>query len=283
MTRISSSYTASGLTTGRMPGMSLSVRSMNRADRIIRRSVSQERKKQLNYNPREISSAILRANKSQSAGRIAVQAKGKLANLLKCKGTGQYNESELNMAIIHAKRMVRCAQMKTRNLRQEERSRKQYENEAKAELRQEKSEAKARAARKERELEQKYNLERMQRVQKEKSQKRDLMRQKKFHRSQERSKLNEADMDYLKQQIRELHFSENNNAAVNIGVVLDLSAQAVQLSEVQLEQQLEQETAQELAALEQAAGVSGIERAAESAVPRVSGIEGVAVGVNVIV
>ncbi len=76
-------------------------------------------KKHVNYNPREIRSALMRATKSQSAGQVLCQARSKLANLAKCKGTGMYNESELSSAIIHAKRMVSCAKMKTKNLKQE--------------------------------------------------------------------------------------------------------------------------------------------------------------------
>ncbi len=247
-----SSYTASGLATGTMPSMSLSVKGMNGTTKITQKSSSQNKKKKLNYNPREISSAILRANKSQSAGRVAVQAKSKLINLQKCKGTGQYDEGELNLAIAHAKRMVQCAKMKTQNLRQEERSKKRYEKEAKAELRQEKNEIKARVARKERNLEQKSNIEHMQRVQKQKSQKRELMRKKKFHRSQEQSKLNEADMNYLKQQLRGLREPYSASRSFSAGVAVDLSAEAMRLAEVQMEQQLaeaqiEQQIAQQMA------------------------------------
>ena len=258
-----SSYTASGLSTGTLPSMSLSIGSLDSTSRVVRstRSQNRVRKKQLNYNPREISSAILRASKSQAAGRVAVQAKGKLANLMKCKGTGQYDEGELNIAIIHAKRMVRCAQMKTQNLRQEERDSKHYEKEAKEELRQEKNKVKARAAQKERNLEQKYNLERMQRIQKQKSEKRELIRRKKFHRSRERGKLNEADMEYLKQQMRGLR--EPYSSSGDTGVTLDLSMQAMQMTEVQMteaqmEAQIEQEIAQQMAAVEGMTGAEGM-------------------------
>lgn len=277
-----SSYTASGLGMGNMPAITISTNSMNAAGKVSRRSFSQSknRKRNLNYNPREISSAILRANKSQSAGRVVVQAKNKLTNLLKCKGSGQYNEGELNMAIAHAKRMVQCAQLKTQNLRQEERSRKRYENEAKQELRHEKNELKARAARKEQNLEQKYGIERMQRIQRQKSEKRELIRKKKFHRSQERSKLNEADMDYLKRQLRDLRVPYSA-ADANTGVVLDLSAQAMQLTEAQIEQEMAQvegmaDIAMSGISTGSAAGVSAGEAAPGAAVP-------VAASVNILV
>lgn len=235
--KVSSSYTASGIATGAMPAMNVSTGSINSTRHVARNSNRQVKKKQLNYNPRELSSAILRAHKAQAAGRVTAMAKMKLSSLLKCKGTGQYNEGELATAIAHAKAMVRCGQLKTQNLRQEEREKKHFEAEVKAELRQEKNKIKARVARKERDLEQKSSVERMNRVQKEKSQKRELMRKKKFHRSHERSKLNEADMDYLKQKIHDMR-SEGSAAETTPGVTLDLSAEAMQMTDVQLQAQI---------------------------------------------
>lgn len=266
-----SSYTASGLATGTLPSMSLSTGSINSTSRVARKTTggNKNRKKQLNYNPREMSAAILRAKKSQSAGRVAVQAKNKLSNLMKCKGTGQYDEGELNIAIAHAKRMVQCAQMKTRNLRQEERAKKQYENEAKTELRQEKNKVKSRAVRKEREQEQKNNIDHMQRIQKQKRERRELIRKKKFHRSQERSKVNEADIEYLKQQMRDLREPYSTGAGAFTGATLDLSIEAMQLSEIQLEQQI----AQQMAAVE--SGMEGTGVAANAGYTSVAAATGV--------
>lgn len=243
-----SSYTASGLATGNLPAMTMSIKGAGGTTKVTKRYSNQNKKKQLNYNPRELSSAILRAKKSLSASKVTAMAQSKLISLSKCKGTGQYNDAEVNMAIAHAKRMVRCAKMKTQNLLQEERSKKRYEREAKEELRQEKNEIKARAARKEYNLEQKTKLERMQRIQKQKSQRRELMRKKKFHRSQERSKLNEADMDYLKQQLRGLREPYRPGAVSFSGATLDLSSEAMQLAEIQMEQKLlEQQVEQQIA------------------------------------
>lgn len=258
-------YTAGGLATGGVSGMSLSVKNGSKVGNVNRRTSGQMKKKQLNYNPREISSAILRASKSQAAGRVMVMAKSKLTNLQKCKGTGQYNEGELDMAIAHAKRMVRCAQLKTQNLRQEERERKRYEREAKEELRQEKNKLKSKAARKERDLEQKCSLERMQRIQKEKSERRDFVRKKKMHRSHERSKVNEADMEYLKQQVRGMREPYTANNRGMSCVTLDLSAQAMQLSEAQMEAQIAQEMAAMEAGMDGAEGISGETVGAETA------------------
>lgn len=237
-----STYTASGLVTGNLPSMSVSTNSLSSISKVTQRTTGRNKnqKKQLNYNPREMSAAILRAKKSQSAGRVLTQTKSKLSNLMKCKASGQYNDAEVNVAIAHAKKMVQCAQMKTQNLRQEERAKKKFENEAKADLRQEKNEEKARAARKERAQEQKSGLARMQRIQKQKSQKRELVRKKKFHRSEEQSKVNEADFNYLKQQLRNLRNPYSSSGGASTGVTLDLSAEAAQLTDAQIEQQAQQ-------------------------------------------
>ena len=109
------SYSAGGVASGSMQG-SISTDSAKRYGGIPKKdNKNKVKKKNVNYNPREIRSALTRAKRSQSAGQVLAQAKGKLANLLKAKGTGQFKESELAAAIIHAKRMVRCAQMKTQN------------------------------------------------------------------------------------------------------------------------------------------------------------------------
>lgn len=229
-----SSYTAGGLATGNMPYMSLSTESLSSKTKSTTRTSNQRGTKKLNYNPREISSAILRASKAQTAGRVAVLAKNKLGMLMRCKGTGQYNDGEVNMAIAHAKRMVQCAQIKTQNLRQEERMKKRHEQEAKTEQHQEKNKIKAQAARQEKNLDQKNRIEHMQMVEKQKSLNRELIRKKKFHRNQERGKVNEADMKYLKAQLRELQEPYSASA----GVVVDLSAQALGQAEAQIEQQV---------------------------------------------
>lgn len=261
-----STYTAGGIATGNLPAMSVSTNSLNSTSKVTQRTTGRNKnqKKQLNYNPREMSAAILRAKKSQSAGRVAAQAKTKLSNLMKCKASGQYNTAEVNVAIAHAKKMIQCAQMKTQNLRQEERAKKRFENEAKAELRQEKNQEKARAARKERAQEQKNGLARIQRIQKQKSQKRELIRKKKFHRSQEQSQVNEADFNYLKQQMRGLREPYSSSAGASSGVILDLSVEAAQLTDAQIEQQAQQ-IANEMSTGTTATGSSVSQEAAVSA------------------
>ena len=85
-------------------------------------------KKSLSYNPKEISSQILRAKKTVGAARVLSRARAKLAMLKKAQATGEYDSAELENAIAHAKRMVECADMKVNNLREEDRLRKRAED-----------------------------------------------------------------------------------------------------------------------------------------------------------
>ena len=80
------------------------------------------------YNPKEISSQILRAKKTVGAARVLSRARAKLAMLKKAQATGEYDSAELENAIAHAKRMVECADMKVNNLREEDRLRKRAED-----------------------------------------------------------------------------------------------------------------------------------------------------------
>lgn len=91
-------------------------------------SKSKNGKKALSYNPKEISSQILRARKTVGATQVLSRARAKLAMLKKAQSTGEYDSAELENAIAHAKRMVECADMKVNNLREEDRLRKRAEN-----------------------------------------------------------------------------------------------------------------------------------------------------------
>lgn len=82
----------------------------------------------MSYNPKEISSQILRAKKTVGAARVLSRARAKLAMLKKAQATGEYDSAELENAIAHAKRMVECADMKVNNLREEDRLRKRAED-----------------------------------------------------------------------------------------------------------------------------------------------------------
>ena len=212
-------------------GANVTVRSNSKAKTGQTGKISTSKgKKQLNYNSKEISSQLMRASKSRNAAQVLTRAKSKVNSLQRCLGTGQYNDNEVRSAIIHAKRMVKCAQMKVRNLREEEQIGKNNDREhSEKELRQ-KSEVKRRVSRKEKELKTKVMLEETQQVIKEKSMRQELLRKRRLHRNQERSKISEADMKYLKDKMNERGSSYSGDS----GVAIELSSAAAGLSELQL-------------------------------------------------
>lgn len=96
-------------------------------------SKSKSGKKSLSYNPKEISSQIMRAKKAVGASQVLSRARAKLAMLKRAQATGEYDLAELENAIAHAKRMVDCAGMKVSNLREEDRLRKKAQEKAERE------------------------------------------------------------------------------------------------------------------------------------------------------
>ena len=97
-------------------------------------SKSKNGKKSLSYNPKEISSQILRAKKTVGASQALSRARAKLAMLKRAQATGEYDSAELENAIEHAKRMIECADTKVNNLKEEERLRKKAEDKAEREV-----------------------------------------------------------------------------------------------------------------------------------------------------
>lgn len=237
------SYTASGIFGGGMQGNV----SVNRTKHTSapRRSSQKAKKKPVKYNPREIRNALLQVSKSQSAGKVLCQAQAKLTNLLKCKGTGQYNESELTNAIIHAKRMVRCARMKTQNLKQEEQLQRKQRKEARAEKQQQKNDIKVRVKQKEQNLRQEVKLEKLQKLQKQRQKQFELEQRRRLHRILEKGEMDEADLEYTKsmsnsEEAPDITACQPVYYSVN-GVELELSRNGMELTEAQIEQQIEQQ------------------------------------------
>lgn len=166
-----------------------------------RKRSSSTKKKALNYNSREISSQLMRASKSRNASNVLGKAKSKLAQLQRCKGSGQYNEGEVEVAIAHAKRMVKCAQLKYGNLKQEEALKKSYERKETSDRLQKKNEIK----------------------------RREFLRKRRAHRDEERNKIMEAELKYQHDK-----FNHSQGTAEYAAVSLELSATAMNMSELQL-------------------------------------------------
>lgn len=232
-----------------MNGM-LTIKNTNRmqagisAIRMTNRKSESKTKKQLNYNHREISGQLVRAKKSQNAATVVTRAKSRLAALQRQAGSGQYDSKEMANALAHARRMVRCAQLKVQNLREEEQEQRAHKRENRSEKQQNQNEVKRRVAQKERKVKSKLVTQEIQNAAKEKRTRRELAQKRRIHRNQEQNQITEADMKYLK------GLKENNGGANNCfsqGAVLDLSMEAAAMAEVQmLEAQIQQQVEQEM-------------------------------------
>ena len=94
----------------------------------VRTTTNKKKKyKRLNYNYREVSGRILRSKTSVSARQTVTHARTVVAMLRRRYGCGEYNDRDLEIAIIHAEKMVRIAKKKLKNLRAEEQARRTSE------------------------------------------------------------------------------------------------------------------------------------------------------------
>lgn len=218
-----------------------------RMSAIGRTGSSTKAKKQLNYNHREISGQIMRAKKAQNAANVLSRAKSKLATLQRQAGSGQYDTKEVANALAHARRMVRCAQLKVRNLRVEEQELKAHNRESSAKAQQKQNEVKRRVAQKEQELKKKVAVEEMQEVAREKRKRNEMVQKRRMHRNQERSRINEADMKYIKGLMEQPQGMDTNVSAGSCAM-LDLSMEAAALAEVQMLAQAQQQMEAEIEA-----------------------------------
>lgn len=185
-------------------------------------------KKMLHYNAKSLSAQILRATKSRTASTALVKAKNTVSSLKRCLGTGEYNDSEVEVALAHAKKMVKCAQAKVTNLKQEEALQRKYIREKSAKEQQQKSEVKRRVHQKEQDLKEKVVTEELQQIQKEKKQKQELTRKRQMHRKTERNELNEADMKYLQDTMEYRHENHVDCSSVSV----DLSSAGMSMNEL---------------------------------------------------
>lgn len=233
------------------------------ADRVKAANNQAKRpKKRLNYNPREISSQLARAHKSRNAAVVLARAGIKLGVLQQAYASGQYNESEVRIAIAHAKRMVECARVKTSNLKEEEILKKRNDRDHNSGEQKKRNEVKRRVRQKEQNLKIKMSLEEDQRILKEKNRKQQLLQKRRMHRNDEQRRITEADMKYLEDQMKN---NQSDKTVRYEGVSLDLSAEAAKMAELQqLEQQIEQEIELEVEMEYAAMDAGGLSSAAVS-------------------
>lgn len=77
-------------------------------------------KKRLQYNFKAVSAQILLSKNSNSASKAVTKARGTIAILLRKMKTGEYDDKEVELAIVHAKKMERIAKKRMKHLKQEE-------------------------------------------------------------------------------------------------------------------------------------------------------------------
>lgn len=83
-----------------------------------------KKKKRLPYNFKEISVRILQSKTSGNARQVLTYARGQAALLRQKLKSGEYDDSELVNAVIHAEKMVRIAKKRMKHLKEEEKAEK---------------------------------------------------------------------------------------------------------------------------------------------------------------
>ena len=78
------------------------------------------KKKRFPYNHKEISAQLMRTKTPGEASRVAARARRRVAQLLRSKKNSEYDEAEIEAALLHAEQMERVAQKRRRNLEVEE-------------------------------------------------------------------------------------------------------------------------------------------------------------------
>lgn len=192
-------------------------------------------KKKLNYNHREISNMLLRAKRSQSAAAVLSTAKSKYASLKKTTATGQYNRREVANAINHARRMIQCAELKLRNLKEEERESKKQSQKGSMNFQKHKNQRKKQAHEKNDKKAKQLYQEQLTEIQREKRKQQELKQKALQNRTKELGKIIEANMKY----------QSGRNISEQEGAAVLLLNRHMPLSEEQIRKQLDRETAQE--------------------------------------
>ncbi len=115
-----------GVLTGRV---SISRAAKGSSGGAVQKTADSGKRKRVNYNYRAVTGRILRAKTSAGAAVVVTYARMMAAMLRKKYGSGEYDDKELEIAIIHAEKMVRIAKKKLKNLKMEERKRRILEAE----------------------------------------------------------------------------------------------------------------------------------------------------------
>lgn len=84
-----------------------------------------KKSKRLQYNFKQISSLIMKSKTSTNARRVVTKARAKVVELLRKKYNSDFDNRELDAAIIHARKMERIARKRMKHLKEEEQAKKQ--------------------------------------------------------------------------------------------------------------------------------------------------------------
>ena len=154
-------------------------------------------KQPVNYSFRKVSAAIARAKNVNQASNALTSANSALSALRRKSASGQYNDDELQIAINHAKKMVRVARKKVQNIRRES----QMESDDKGTVHRKQNETGQKIVRRRKKADEKEDA--LQELQLLKKQMKTRREQEKYsHRRHEGQNLMSADMEYLQKMIR---------------------------------------------------------------------------------
>lgn len=149
-------------------------------------------KQPVNYSFRKVSAAIARAKNVNQASNALTSANSALSALRRKSASGQYNDDELQIAINHAKKMVRVARKKVQNIRRES----QMESDDKGTVHRKQNETGQKIVRRRKKADEKEDA--LQELQLLKKQMKTRREQEKYsHRRHEGQNLMSADMEYL--------------------------------------------------------------------------------------
>lgn len=167
-------------------------------------------RKPLRYKYSRVSSAIRGAKTVMQASNALVKANSSLSQLRRQAASGNYNESEVAMAQTHARKMVRTARMKLRNIKSE--SNQKNSNTLAKDHANAKMNTAVKRVRAEKKLEVIQQKDReMLKLQKLIQRKETIYKNK--HRRKENWDLMEADMEYLRRRIEYLKNQDENSSA----------------------------------------------------------------------
>lgn len=90
------------------------------AGKLRLKTPAEKKPKKLKYNFKEISDQILMSKTSDIANTVSIRARVVVVSLLAKKSTGDYDSTEVEHALIHAKKMARIAKKRAKHLKEEE-------------------------------------------------------------------------------------------------------------------------------------------------------------------